>query len=287
MNLLHLKYFFIVAREGSFSKASQLLKIDQSALSRMVKQLEQALNATLLERQPRGVGLTDAGKSVFAQASEIFNRVEALERDTGKLKGACEGDLTIGTTDLIAIKLCAAPLKRLLKDSPLIYPTLHIGSATDSIPHLANGRLEFGFFYHLPPLPTSLAVTRRWPQRFHLVCSTAESKNPFVLKNFIGSREVDDRLNRRFPTLMRWKKEFPDASIGASSNSLLFQQELVKGGVGIAVLPKFLVEKDIGRGKLTDLLPKERLEFDMKMVQRKNIGLSRNAVEFLKYFGQR
>src|SRR5688572_6797054 len=126
MNLLHLQYFYVVSREGSFSRASRQLKINQSALSRMVKQIENRLNMNLLERRPRGVRLTAQGESVFKEASEIFSKVDALKLKTGQLSQVCQGELGIGTTDSIAQALLPEPLKIMARRWENTHPVVKI-----------------------------------------------------------------------------------------------------------------------------------------------------------------
>lgn len=282
MNLLHLKYFYTVATEGGFSKASQVLKVNQSALSRMVKQFEEEMQMVLLERLPRGVKLTSTGEGIYSRASEIFKRVDELRAGTGELTQVCQGELRIGSTDVIAKYLLPSVTKSFLNQWPAVYPTFQCGSSSDLLPHITSGRLEFALFFHTPELPRSLAITKRWPVRFHLVCSKANVKNARVLERFIGSREVDDTFNRKFPTVQKWKKTIPSVKIAVSSNSLLFHLELVKQGVGISILPEFLIKKDLVKGTVVDLLPKDISTFDLKLVQRKDAAVSLNGRTFLE-----
>lgn len=281
MNLLHLKYFFTVATEGGFSKASQVLKVNQSALSRMVKQFEEEMQMLLLERLPRGVKLTSSGAEVYSRAAEIFKQVDELEAGTGKLAQVCQGELRIGSTDVIAKCLLPSVAKSFLDKWPAVYPIFQCGASGDMLPHITSGRLEFGLFFHTPELPRSLAITQRWPIRYHLVCSKAHVKNTQVLERFIGSREVDDTFNRKFPTVLKWKKIIPSVKIAVSSNSLLLHLELVKQGLGISILPEFLIKNDLEKVRLVDLLPKNVSMFDLKLVQRKNVAVSLNGRMFL------
>ena len=69
--------FMTVARTGSFSQAAAEVRVAQSALSRRVLRLEQTLGVALLERHPRGVKLTPAGKLLLRR----FSRVELELRD--------------------------------------------------------------------------------------------------------------------------------------------------------------------------------------------------------------
>ena len=73
LNYHHLYYFWIVCKEGGFSKAAIKLRISQSAVSLQVSKLEDYLGEKLMERGPRGFKLTEAGQVTLSQAEEIFS----------------------------------------------------------------------------------------------------------------------------------------------------------------------------------------------------------------------
>lgn len=102
-----------------------------------------------------------------------------------------------------------------------------------------------------------------------------------VLESFIGSREIDDTSTKHFPTLTKLKKIHPEAKIRISSNNITAHKEMVLRSLAVAVLPDFLVQEDLKSGILSDVLPKERLEFELKLVERSNSVLSLNAQTFL------
>src|SRR5689334_16410837 len=77
LNYHHLRYFWVVAREGSVSRAARQLRLAQPTVSEQIHALEEALGERLLQRAGRGVVLTEIGKTVYGFADEIF----ALGRD--------------------------------------------------------------------------------------------------------------------------------------------------------------------------------------------------------------
>jgi LysR family transcriptional activator of nhaA len=72
LNYHHLRYFWMVAREGSVAAAAERLHVAQPTVSAQVKQLESALGKELLTRVGRGLVLTPVGEAVFEYAQEIF-----------------------------------------------------------------------------------------------------------------------------------------------------------------------------------------------------------------------
>jgi LysR family transcriptional regulator, transcriptional activator of nhaA len=80
LNYHHLLYFWTVAREGSVTRASELLELTQPTVSTQVAALEKFFGTTLLRRTGRSVTLTDAGKIVYDYADEIFKLGQELNR---------------------------------------------------------------------------------------------------------------------------------------------------------------------------------------------------------------
>ncbi len=73
LNYHHLLYFWTVAKEGSIARACEKLILAQPTISAQLRELEQSLGEKLLEREGRGLRLTDAGRLVFQYADEIFS----------------------------------------------------------------------------------------------------------------------------------------------------------------------------------------------------------------------
>lgn len=72
LNYQHLRYFWMTAREGSLTKASERMRVSPSTVSVQIRTLEDALGAALFERRGRSLHLTDRGQVVKEYADEIF-----------------------------------------------------------------------------------------------------------------------------------------------------------------------------------------------------------------------
>lgn len=101
LNFHHLRYFWVVAREGSVSRAARKLRVTQPTVSEQVRALQDSLGEQLLRRDGRGVSVTDAGQTVLRFAEEIFALGGALV-DT--MKGRPTGRplrLAVGIADVV------------------------------------------------------------------------------------------------------------------------------------------------------------------------------------------
>jgi DNA-binding transcriptional LysR family regulator len=81
LNLRQLHYFLAVADEGSFTHAAERLLVAQPSLSQQIKSLEKELGGPLLERLPKGVRLTAAGKAFIAEARATVTHAASAARN--------------------------------------------------------------------------------------------------------------------------------------------------------------------------------------------------------------
>src|SRR5215213_3652387 len=78
LNFHHLRYFWLVAREGSVTRAAKRLRVTQPTVSEQLQALERALDTKLFRREGRSLALTETGRNVLRHAEEIFALGEGL-----------------------------------------------------------------------------------------------------------------------------------------------------------------------------------------------------------------
>lgn len=99
LNYHHLFYFWTIAREGSVSAASRVLRLAQPTLSGQLKALENALEAQLFHRRGGKLVLTDTGAHVFRYADEIFSLGRELQESLAGLPARRHPRLVVGAAD--------------------------------------------------------------------------------------------------------------------------------------------------------------------------------------------
>ena len=92
-----LKIFHAVAEAGNFTKATYILNLSQSAISRQIQSLEQELKTQLFERHARGLSLTENGEYLFKTAHEVISKLKDVESTLMEKKDKPSGKLTVNT----------------------------------------------------------------------------------------------------------------------------------------------------------------------------------------------
>ncbi|HOB76205.1 MAG TPA: LysR family transcriptional regulator [Phycisphaerae bacterium] len=116
LNYHHLYYFWVVAREGSVSRAAKELLVSQPTVSSLVKSLENALGQRLFERAGRRLVLTEAGRVAFNYANEIFSLGRELIKALEEAPKDRPLKLTVGIVDILpksVVRLLLEPALRL------------------------------------------------------------------------------------------------------------------------------------------------------------------------------
>ncbi|MBQ9315674.1 MAG: LysR family transcriptional regulator [Atopobiaceae bacterium] len=99
MELRVLRYFLLVAQEGSITNAATRLHVGQPTLSRQLKDLEKELGQKLFTRQAHGIRLTEAGEQLRMSAKEMVAISEKIEQDFALMATRPLGDVYIGGVD--------------------------------------------------------------------------------------------------------------------------------------------------------------------------------------------
>lgn len=97
VNLARLRVFEEVARTGTFAAAADALSYTPSAVSQQMSKLEGELGVVLVARTPRGVKLTDAGRTLLARTATILAEVRAAQAELDALAGLRGGTLRFGS----------------------------------------------------------------------------------------------------------------------------------------------------------------------------------------------
>lgn len=144
MDLQALRYFRIVAKEGSFSQAAQKLNYAQSNLSTKIRQLEQELQAPLFYRHAYGVRLTEKGETLLAYTDRLFQLVTEVE-NVMKDDGTARGSLRIGTMESASVTFMPELLAAYHRQYPDVSLSVQTGVSAESIRQVLDYNLDGAF----------------------------------------------------------------------------------------------------------------------------------------------
>lgn len=153
MDLKQLEYFVHVAELGSFTRAATYLQVAQPALSRQVRSLEVELRQPLLDRNGRGVTLTEAGKRLLAHARGILQQVQRARDDLEDQRGAATGRLAIALPPSVSRTLTGPLVQAFREQLPRATLTVVEGLSAYALEWLAIGRVDGAVVYNVTPSP--------------------------------------------------------------------------------------------------------------------------------------
>jgi len=111
MTLAQLQALVTVIEHGSFTSASEVLGITQSAVSHAVASLESELGVTLIQRDRGGLALTDVGQRIVLQAREMLARAEIIRQEAAAACGLKAGKLRLGSFPSISARFLPGVLR--------------------------------------------------------------------------------------------------------------------------------------------------------------------------------
>jgi DNA-binding transcriptional LysR family regulator len=150
MDMVQLRAFVVVAREGNLTRAAERLHLTQPAVSLQIKALQRTLNLQLFTRSPGGMVLTDDGSKLLPFAERVMESVAEFRQGASALHSTLSGTLAIGTIlDPEFIRL-GAFLKRLVETYPQLSTQLQHGMSGSVLQQIRNGSLDVGYYLGTP-----------------------------------------------------------------------------------------------------------------------------------------
>jgi DNA-binding transcriptional LysR family regulator len=139
-----------VARHGSITAAARSLGYTQSGVSRQIAALEAATGARLLDRQARGVELTEHGSRLLPHADAILDRLQAAERELQTLDRLDDGQLRVGAFPTANAALIPRALAMFAAEHPRVSLSLVEGTTGRQLANLDLGDVDIAIISAFP-----------------------------------------------------------------------------------------------------------------------------------------
>src|SRR4051794_37586455 len=246
-----LKVFHAAAEAGSFTHAGEHLGLSQSAVSRQVSALEGELGVALFHRHARGLILTEQGDLLFRTAHDVFMKLEAARAKLTDSKERPNGELKVTPTAGIGLNWLTPRLGEFLELYPDIRITLLV---TDEELDLSMREADVAIRLRQPQQP-DLIQRKLFSVRFHAYASPEYLKRKGTPRAFdeldkhrvllLGGTMPNFLLNRNWLTKVGRDDKNPRAPF-LTINNVLGVVRACQRGVGIAMLPDYLIEENGG-----------------------------------------
>ena len=159
ITLRQLRAFIAVARTGSFTLAAESLFVTQSALSGLIKEMEQMLGVRLFDRSTRRIQLTDIGREIYPLIDKILNDLDGVLDEVANLKALKKGVVRIAAPQLMACTLMPEVIAAYCREHPQVRIRL-IDCAVESVTsRVFSGEVDFGVGPERDPNSDIVATT--------------------------------------------------------------------------------------------------------------------------------
>jgi LysR family glycine cleavage system transcriptional activator len=244
--------FESAARHGSFTRAASELNLSQGAVSRQVCQLEERLGVRLFERIRQKVVLTDIGRIYMREIAQILS---ALGDSTRKAmaSGGTTGILNLAVYATFAIRWLVPRLPGFLEKNPNVTVRLSARpSQFDFSVEPFDSAIHFG-----SPVWAGTFAHHLMNEEIVVVCSAEYQRANRILKPADLSRAVLLHETTRPTAWSDWFRkmgvEVPNAFRGPIFDQFGMIAQAAISGLGVALLPKFLIEEELVARKLLPL----------------------------------
>lgn len=159
MELRHLRYFVAVAEEGHITRAAERLGIQQPPLSHQIRALERELGVQLFRRLPRGVELTEAGRSFLEDARAALARVgQGIEAAKRAARGE-QGHLRLAVPPTAPFLPFVPQVILAFREAyPMVSLTMEESLRTETLERLRGGQMDVAFLRASIAAPEGLVV---------------------------------------------------------------------------------------------------------------------------------
>jgi len=262
MNVSQLRTFVAVVEQGSFSGAAKSLSISQPAVTMQVQALEADVGATLLDRKYRRIDLTEAGKTLLPHARKVLEQIGQAQAEISALSGLVTGRLAIAASTTPGVYVIPRLLGSFLTRYPEVGVTIGVHDTAEVVAAVESGAAQIG---------VTGAAVRGARVTFEEIGTDeliAIGPPTHPLAGIAGVRMTDlteqTWVFRESGSGTRQVAEKILTQHGLDTQELRVAVELgtgeaivsaVEGGLGIAILSRYVAEKALQAGTVAEICP--------------------------------
>ncbi|AZH27591.1 LysR family transcriptional regulator [Paenibacillus sp. M-152] len=262
-----LKIFRAVAREGSVTRAAQVLNYVQSNVTSRIQQLEAQLNVPLFRRSNRGMTLTSAGENLLEYAESILTLLDEAEKST-QYSDQPAGPLRLGSIETTAVTHLTTLLTGYYAEYPNVQLSLMTGGTHALVQKVLNYELDGAFVYG-PVDDPNIEHVAAFEEELVLISEPGESDMSKLLAKPMLFFDVGCTHRARAESFLS------DAGVDAYQIMEFGTLEVILGGVasglGVSMLPHSSIVKAKKEGSIAShRLPETYRKLEVWFVHRRD-----------------
>lgn len=257
MNINHLKVFCLVVDEGSISQAARSSYISQPAVTNQIKQLENYYETDLFNRIDGRMQLTKAGEKLYPFAKEIQDHLQRSEEAVKSIRTVYESTLNIGASLTIGEYFLPQKLGEFQHTYQAHKASVLIGNTPDIITKLTNLDIDVALVegvvenkecstikYGEDELILVVPNSHPWAKREAVELKEISEEKMIWREENAGVRKIIDHTFHEHHLLTNIRSRMELGSTQAIKSA-------VEAGLGISILPKLSVQRELEFGILT------------------------------------
>lgn len=252
-----LRCFVAAARLLRFRAAAKSLALTPAAFGQRVKQLEEALGAPLFERTTRKVTLTGAGLRLLPAAERAISAAADCARAVRGGAGLPEAEITLGTRHELGISWIVPQLDRIAKRYPTLSVHLYFGSGPDLVLRVRTMEIDCAVTSARFTDPKIAEIRLHREDYAFVGAPSLLARTPLRRPEDAEAHTLLD-ISAELPLFRYLRDAGADLRFGrvARLGTIAAIRARALEGAGVAVLPRYFVERDIKKKALVRALPK-------------------------------
>ncbi|WP_336781670.1 LysR family transcriptional regulator [Paenibacillus illinoisensis] len=268
-----LKVYITVVEQRNFSRAAELLHLSQPGVSLHIRKLEKEFDVKLMHRSPKWVKLTEAGELLYVRAKEMVNLYESAKLDIARLQDDVSGSLQIGASFTIGEYVLPRLFSSFARQYPEVAMEVFIENSSQVVEAIRDNHIDFGLIEEdieaqdlnvTPFMKDELIIVAAEGYPLHTSVNADLEQlqdQVWILREMgSGTRSSSDRFLAQ--TGLRVNRSYV-------FNSSQGVKEAVFSGLGIAMLSRWVVKRELSAGMLKEItIPDIHIERNFSLVRR-------------------
>ncbi len=243
MNTQKLRVLFKAVELGSLTKAGDALGYSQSAITQMMRSLEDDVGFSLLSKNNRGVELTTEGRSLLPLMRKIIDAEEELYEEAAEIRGIHKGTLWLGSYVSTSVHWLPEALKYFQENYPLIRINIEESGQDDLVAKLLDRSIDVALmsdhgrsdldFIPIYKDPLVVAYSEKYDLNSHKRVSMDMIKDfPFMITDQTYDRDVHKLISR--------SGYVPEIRYTSKDDYAVLS--MVRHGLGVTIIPKLVID---------------------------------------------